>query len=248
MSGGHTRRIEHLPLIPSTPPPQSPPPTPSIPSPSPPPANPSFSVSAGDGGREWSPMPKLHGAVVESWPIAGAFVIARGAKREATVVVAQVSDGKVAGRGECVPYARCGETVAGVRDAILAMRASCPIGRACCRRCRRAPRAMRSTARCGTTRRSVRHSAAALAGWPARPRHGLHDQPRLPPRRCRQAAAVAARTMPLLKLKLGGAGDAVRLRQVRAACPAARLDRRCQRPGRPISMRSLAAAAETASS
>ena len=29
--------------------------------------------------------------------------------------------------------------------------------------------------------------------------------------------------MPLLKLKLGGAGDAERLRQVRAACPAARL-------------------------
>src|SRR2546430_208060 len=61
-------------------------------------------------------------AVIETWPIAGAFVIARGAKREATVVVAQVSDGTVAGRGECVPYARYGETVAGVRDAILAMR------------------------------------------------------------------------------------------------------------------------------
>ena len=61
-------------------------------------------------------------ATVESWPIAGAFVIARGAKREATVVVAQVSDGAVTGRGECVPYARYGETVDGVREAILAMR------------------------------------------------------------------------------------------------------------------------------
>src|SRR4030081_170713 len=61
-------------------------------------------------------------AVIETWPIAGAFVIARGAKREATVVVAQVSDGTVAGRGECVPYARYGETVAGVRDAILGLR------------------------------------------------------------------------------------------------------------------------------
>ena len=70
-----------------------------------------------------NPMPSLTiDAVVESWPIAGAFVIARGAKREATVVVAQVSDGTVTGRGECVPYARYGETVAGVRDAILAMR------------------------------------------------------------------------------------------------------------------------------
>src|SRR5437763_1078599 len=61
-------------------------------------------------------------AAVESWPIAGAFVIARGAKREATVVVAQVSDGTITGRGECVPYARYGETVGGVRDAILGLR------------------------------------------------------------------------------------------------------------------------------
>jgi L-alanine-DL-glutamate epimerase-like enolase superfamily enzyme len=36
-------------------------------------------------------------------------------------------------------------------------------------------------------------------------------------------AAAAARTMPLLKLKLGGAGDAERLAQIRAACPNARL-------------------------
>src|SRR5512145_1715463 len=67
-------------------------------------------------------MPQLAiAAGIETWPIAGAFVIARGAKREATVVVAEVGDGTVTGRGECVPYARYGETVAGVRDAILAM-------------------------------------------------------------------------------------------------------------------------------
>src|SRR5438128_3456384 len=58
----------------------------------------------------------------ERWPIAGAFTISRGAKTESQVVVAAVSDGTVAGRGECVPYARYGETVAGVRAAILAMR------------------------------------------------------------------------------------------------------------------------------
>src|SRR5262245_54721454 len=68
-------------------------------------------------------MPRLAiEALVESWPIAGAFVIARGARRGAVVVVAQVSDGEVSGRGECVPYARYGETVEGVREAVLAMR------------------------------------------------------------------------------------------------------------------------------
>ncbi len=37
-------------------------------------------------------------------------------------MVAEISDGAITGRGECVPYARYGETVEGVRDAIEAMR------------------------------------------------------------------------------------------------------------------------------
>src|SRR4029077_11755161 len=59
----------------------------------------------------------------ERWPIAGAFTISRGAKTQAEVVVAEVSDGTHVGRGECVPYARYGETVAGVAAAIEAMHA-----------------------------------------------------------------------------------------------------------------------------
>jgi L-alanine-DL-glutamate epimerase-like enolase superfamily enzyme len=47
----------------------------------------------------------------ESWPLASPFVIARGAKLEANVIVAIVSDGHLTGRGEAVPYARYGETV-----------------------------------------------------------------------------------------------------------------------------------------
>ena len=50
----------------------------------------------------------------ESWPIAGSFRISRGAKTEAHVVVVEISDGDRRGRGECVPYARYGETVEGV--------------------------------------------------------------------------------------------------------------------------------------
>src|SRR3954462_11761476 len=60
---------------------------------------------------------------IERWPIAGRFTISRGAKTEAAGVVAEVSDGAVGGRGECVPYARYGETVDGVAAAIEAMRA-----------------------------------------------------------------------------------------------------------------------------
>ena len=58
---------------------------------------------------------------IERWPIAGSFAISRGAKTEAVVVVAELSDGVHIGRGECVPYARYGETVVAVTAAIEAM-------------------------------------------------------------------------------------------------------------------------------
>src|SRR5439155_4882263 len=58
---------------------------------------------------------------LEKWPIAGKFAIPRGAKTTAVVVVAELSDGRHRGRGECVPYARYGETVAGVSTAIGTM-------------------------------------------------------------------------------------------------------------------------------
>ena len=58
---------------------------------------------------------------IERWPIAGSFTISRGAKTEALVVVAELSDGSHHGRGECVPYARYGETVERVAAAIEAM-------------------------------------------------------------------------------------------------------------------------------
>ena len=65
-------------------------------------------------------------AHVERWPIAGGFTISRGTKTEAVVVVAEITDGRHAGRGECVPYARYGETVEGVMDAIRTARIETP--------------------------------------------------------------------------------------------------------------------------
>src|SRR5258708_8809979 len=57
----------------------------------------------------------------ERWPIAGAFSISRGAKTEAQVVVAELSDGRHRGHGECVPYAHYNETVASVMAALGAI-------------------------------------------------------------------------------------------------------------------------------
>ena len=59
---------------------------------------------------------------VQHWPIRGNFTIARGSKTEAIVVLAEISDGKSTGRGECVPYARYGESVDGVVAAIERLR------------------------------------------------------------------------------------------------------------------------------
>ena len=65
---------------------------------------------------------------IERWPIAGAFTISRGRKTEAVVVVAELNDGIHRGRGECVPYARYGETADGVAAAIEAMRPAAAAG------------------------------------------------------------------------------------------------------------------------
>ena len=57
----------------------------------------------------------------EVWPIAGKFTISRGAKTEAHVVVARITEGAITGRGECVPYARNNETVEGVMALISSL-------------------------------------------------------------------------------------------------------------------------------
>src|SRR5439155_311824 len=60
-------------------------------------------------------------ARIEGWPIKGAFTISRGAKTEAVTVVAEISRGGHTGRGECVPYARYGETPEAALAAILSL-------------------------------------------------------------------------------------------------------------------------------
>jgi L-alanine-DL-glutamate epimerase-like enolase superfamily enzyme len=162
-------------------------------------------------------------ATVETWPIAGSFVISRGAKREATVVVARVSDGAHVGRGEACPYTRYGETVEGVRGAIAG------IGTVTSRAelAERLPAgAARNAVDCALWDWEAKRagaSAAQLAGVPAPRAVTTAFTISLGAPEEMAAKAAAARSMPLLKLKLGGAGDAERMRHVRAACPDTRL-------------------------
>ena len=57
----------------------------------------------------------------ETFPIAGSFTISRGSRTEIHVVVAEISQAGHTGRGECVPYAHYGESLASVRQQIEAM-------------------------------------------------------------------------------------------------------------------------------
>jgi L-Ala-D/L-Glu epimerase len=161
-------------------------------------------------------------ARIERWPIAGSFTIARGAKTEAMVVVAEVTDGQITGRGECVPYARYGETPEAVLAQIRAARAAD----------RRElldalpPGAARNALDCALwdfEAKSRDHSAAWLAGMPPiQPVLTAYTLSLDAPEAMAQKAA-AARNYPLLKLKLGAEGDGERLRAIREARPDARL-------------------------
>lgn len=56
-------------------------------------------------------MPRTLTVKRERWPIRGVFRISRGARTEAEVVTVTITEDVVSGRGECVPYARYGETL-----------------------------------------------------------------------------------------------------------------------------------------
>lgn len=62
-------------------------------------------------------MLELH-THAETWPLARTFTIARGSRQDAQVVIAELRESGLRGRGECVPYAHYGESVEGVIAAI----------------------------------------------------------------------------------------------------------------------------------
>ena len=164
---------------------------------------------------------------VESWPIAGSFTISRGAKREAIVVVASISNRHHVGRGECVPYARYGESVEGVAAAIGACSAKIAAGlnRAALQSLL-PPGAARNALDCALWDLEAKfsgRSVAFLAGLPAmRPVLTAYTISLADPQTM-AARARAASAYRLLKLKLGGDGDRERLAAIREAVPHARL-------------------------
>jgi L-alanine-DL-glutamate epimerase-like enolase superfamily enzyme len=159
----------------------------------------------------------------ERWPIAGSFTIARGAKTEAAVVVVEIADGAITGRGECVPYARYGETIEGVTAALEAMRSA--LGGGLDRQALQAAMpagAARNALDCAFWDLEAKANAQAvhlLAGLPAPGPLVTAYSISLGTPEAMAAAAVKASSRKLLKVKLGGDGDPERIRAVRKAAP-----------------------------
>ena len=166
-------------------------------------------------------------ARIERWPIAGAFTISRGAKTEAVTVVAEISRGGHAGRGECVPYPRYGETVEATLAAIEAMRE--PFAGGLDREALQAlmpPGAARNALDCALLDLEAKTAGQRvwdLLGRPAPAPCVTAYTISLGSPEAMAAATAKAAQRPLLKIKLGGDGDGMRIAAVRAAAPRSEL-------------------------
>jgi L-alanine-DL-glutamate epimerase-like enolase superfamily enzyme len=163
----------------------------------------------------------------QRWPLAAAVVISRGAKTEAEVVVAEIADGGHRGRGEAVPYARYGETSAGVVAQIesVRVRIEAGAGRAELQHLRPAG-AARNALDCALWDLEAKRAGArawTLAGL-ARldPVKTCFTISLAGPAEMAEAARANARR-PILKLKIGSADDLAAVEAVRGAAPKARL-------------------------
>ena len=170
-------------------------------------------------------MTRIISATVERWPVAGAFIISRGAKTSVDVVTCVVGDGEHVGRGEGTAIYYEGETAEGCAAAINAYDG--PLDRQVLLQAM--PRgAARNALDC-----ALWDLEAKAAGVPVWKLAGLQPPAPLPtaftislndPARMEEDARAAARRgFALLKCKLTGEGDIARIAAVRAGAPDARL-------------------------
>ncbi|MEM6621172.1 MAG: N-acetyl-D-Glu racemase DgcA [Pseudomonadota bacterium] len=161
------------------------------------------------------------------FPIAGGFTISRGTRTESRVVTVRVEQDGVTGWGECYPYARYDETVESVMDQLRAQSDALAGGMD-----RRAlqdampPGAARNGLDCALwdwQAKSTGTPVWQLAGLPEpKPEITAYTLSLADPE-VMQAKAAENAHRPVLKIKLGGAGDIERLRAVRDGAPNAKI-------------------------
>ena len=171
-------------------------------------------------------MPHLT-ARIERWPLARPFVISRGTKTEAEVVVAEIADAPHRGRGEAVPYAHYGESAESVLAQIEAARPAVEAGadREALQRLLPAG-AARNALDCALW--DLEAKRLGVRAWTLAGRARLDPMKTCftlslgPPEAMAEAARANARR-PILKLKIGSADDLAAVAAVHAAAPRARL-------------------------
>ena len=163
----------------------------------------------------------------ERWPLRHAFIIARGSRTQADVVTVTLRQNGFSGRGECLPYARYGESVASVMAQIDSLRASLAAGMTRSELQAALPAgAARNALDCAfwdLECKSAGQSIWQRAGLPAP--HSLHTAYTLSldtPARMQQMAQEN-NWRPLLKLKLADELDIARVAAVREGAPEARI-------------------------
>lgn len=167
------------------------------------------------------------GALIEHFPIRGAFVISRERRTVQTVVRVILTNGTVRAQGECVPYRHYGETPEGVVADILALAEAIEGGLTRDELQYRLPHgAARNGLDCAFWDFEAKTSGKPvwqLAGLP-RP-HNITTMQTVSLGTPEEMHAHAKRleAWPVLKIKLGGDGDDARIRAVRAASPKAKL-------------------------
>ena len=151
--------------------------------------------------------------------LAQVFTIARGSRTEAKVLTLKLSDGDHMGWGECVPYARYGESLESVTDQIMGLPADftreslydlLPAG------------AARNAADCALWDLEAKRAGKPvwqLAGLKAPGPEITAYTLSLDTPEAMQAQAAKHAFRPLLKIKLGTPDDMPRLEAVRAGAP-----------------------------
>ena len=156
---------------------------------------------------------------IERFPLAGEFRISRGARTEAVVVTATLEADGVVARGECVPYARYGESpqsvveqLQGVADPFDrdALPEALPAG------------AARNALDCALWDLAAKRAGKRVwevLGLPAPKPEVTAYTLSLGTAEQMEAAAREHAHRPLLKTKLGGEGDVARIEAVRRGAP-----------------------------
>lgn len=167
-------------------------------------------------------------ARIETWPVAGSFVIARGAKTEVDVVLVEIAEGGHIGRGEATPIYYHGESAVSVLAQAEAVAKAVADGIERLDLLTAMPRgAARNAIDCALwdlEAKRERRAAWALAGLPRpQPLQSAFTISLAEPGKMEADALAAAPVYPLLKLKLAGEGDIERVAAVRRGAPFARL-------------------------